>query len=323
MSRTRRPTSRADLDVRSIYADELQINAGGTVRNLAGLANTWYVAPQSGSDSHDGRSWGTAFASMSPLDALLGHGDTVYLSGVLRQQWTAPYKNDVSIIGVGNTPRQATSGGTANGGGATWLSPATGVDNTLALLKIMLQAWHVENIFFNNAATGAPSILIFRDGETPEADASHATIRGCRFNGTDDGILASGGPNFVRIQDCMFSGFSGSGDTAIKAVVGAGQGVNFGWIIEGCVFYDNVNHILAPLVNGTIRDNNFIVVGNATTATIACSLTGGAKNSVYSNMFNRPTASSPNATLYVGGTSDVWSNNYGTDAIFFDVPDNS
>lgn len=304
-------------------------NQGAATEIIATLAGSkrrgkeWFVYPDGGSDRNSGKNWTEAFASMSPLDDLLGHGDTIYLSGVLRQHWTtAPYKNDVSIIGVENQPRQATSGGVANGAGATWLSP-TSVTNTSPLVKVFLQGWRFENIFFNNAATTAPSILLYRDGEAVEADASHAQIVGCVFNGTDDGIQASGGPNYVTIRDCRFHGFGGSGDTAISNTTGAGIGVNHGWLIENNVFFDNTNHVVVPLVNGTVRRNNFIVVGNTTTATIALSLTGGSGNSVYENMFNRPVNTSPNATLYVGGTNDVWSQNYGSDNIFFGVPDNS
>ena len=35
------------------------------------------------------------------------------------------------------------------------------------------------------------------------------------------------------------------------------------------------------------------------------------------------TLSGPNATLYVGGTGDVWGANVGSDDFFFGVPDNS
>src|SRR5204862_4233108 len=114
----------------------------GQAQLLTRKGHSWYVDPQNGNDSATGKSWRKAFASMSPLDTRLTHGDTIYLSGVLRQNWTAPNKNDVSLIGVANQPRQATSSGTPNGGGATWMSLASpAVDN---LLKIVAQGWHVK-----------------------------------------------------------------------------------------------------------------------------------------------------------------------------------
>jgi hypothetical protein len=125
------------------------------------------------------------------------------------------------------------------------------------------------------------------------------------------------------VSGCEFFGFSGSGDCGIETVTGAGIGTNLGWTIANNWFYNNANHVIAALSNGRVYGNDFTVVGSTTTCTIALSLTGGASNSVYNNAFNRPLNTSPNATLYVAGTNDTWTVNYGTDNFFFGVPDNS
>lgn len=284
----------------------------------------FFVDPQHGTDANSGTSAGSPRATMSGLAGFLEPGVKVGLSGVLTEEYTGPKVNDITIVGMANRPRQATTGGVPNGGGSTWLTPSGGSG---ILLKIRGQGWVVQNIYFNNSAS-QPCIQILTDGagDPPvDADGAHAQILGNIFTGADAGIQVSGGTNFVTIAGNTFFNFTGTGDTGIESVTGAGVGTLWGWNLIGNAFYNNVNHVILPLTNATIRDNNFIIVGggSAVTSTIALSLTGGAKNSVFNNMFNRPVNTSPNATLFVGGTSDVWSNNYGSDAIFFGVPDNS
>ncbi len=280
-----------------------------------------YVNPAYGNNNNSGLTPGSPKATIAGCASLIVPGVRIGVLGVLTEEYTAPIVNDVSIIGLGNQPRQATTSGAPNGGGATWLSPSGG---TGTLLKIKGQAWRLQNLFFNNSASGATTSCVELDcvGDPPTgADASHAQILGCVFQGTNYGIYAPLGPNFVTIDGCTFSNFAGGTDTAIKAA--QSTRTLLGWKVLNNVFYNNVNHVVAALSRGTVTGNNFIVVGNSITTTICCSLTGGAANSVYGNMFNRPTATSPNATLYVGGTGDIWGANVGTDNFFWDVPDNS
>lgn len=307
--------TRSNIDQINSNFSEL---AGSTATSPTGLS-VW-VRPQYGNNNNVG-TYDRPFATMSGASRAFVPGMTVYLEGVLFEEFTAPIINDVSIVGAGNQPRQATTSGAPNGGGATWLSPSGG---TGTLLTLKGQAWKLQNIFMNNSATGATTSCVNIDcvGDPPtEADASHTQILGCIMTGGNFGVYAPLGPNYVTIAGCTFYNFASSGDTAIKAA----QSVRtlLGWKVLDNVFYNNVNHIVAPLSRGTVTGNNFNVVGNSITTTIACSLTGGAGNSVYGNMFNRPLNTSPNATLYVGGTNDVWGANVGSDDFFFGVPDNS
>ncbi len=281
-----------------------------------------YVNSQSGSNANNGLTPTTAKATIAGCAGLLRPGVRIGITGVLFEEYSTPNVANVSLIGLGNLPLQGTTSGAPNGGGATWLSPSGGSG---ILLKVNGQGWLIQNIYFNNSAA-QPCIQFMRSGtgDPPlDPDGSHGAVIGCKFTGADAGIQISGGLTGMLIAGNEFSGFSGSGDCGLEVIVGAGVGTNIGFTICNNWFYNNANHFIGPLSNGQIYGNNFTIVGSATTCTIAMSLTGGASNSVYNNIFNRPINSSPNATLYVGGTNDTWGNNVGTDAIFWGVPDNS
>lgn len=295
-----------------------ELSASGS--SGVGPVDVW-VRPQAGVGNADG-SYERPFGSMALAQPYMVPGAVIGLEGVLKEEFSSPIINDVTIVGAkSNQPRQATTDGVANGGGATWLSPSGG---TGSLLTVNGQAWKIQNIFFNNSATGATTgcVKITSAGDPPSGtDGSHTQILNCIMSGGNFGVYSADGANYVTVAGCTFYNFVDTGDTAIKAV----QNVRtlLGWKVVNNVFYNNVNHIVAALSRGTVTGNNFIIVGNSVTSTIACSLTGGAGNAVYGNAFNRPLNTSPNATLYVGGTNDTWGFNYGTDEFFWGVPDNS
>jgi hypothetical protein len=302
--------------------DRVYVNGDGTLRPLAsdrGYGTAYFVDPQNGAAAHSGLSWGEAFADFSSLDSILDHGDTIYFSGVYKGNWEAPYKNDVSLIGVANTPRQATDSGVANGAGATWLSADTPV--AADLLTITKQAWLIENIFFNNADTTHADILLLRDAETPEADASHASILGCKFTGTNDGIQQSGGVSFVTIKGCTFFNFAGSGDIAISSVTGAGVGTGLEWDISYNVFHDNVHNIIVPLNCGRIHHNWFVKVGHAVTSTSIINLTSAGHVTVDQNVLGHASVEAPNNTLYIDGTACLWIANQCSNEVRYEKPD--
>lgn len=290
-----------------------------------------WLRPQAGSDLGNGSvkyphgSYYNAFATMAGLASVIEPGLTIGLEGVLKENYVAPDVNDITIIGKANQPRQATDSGIANGGGATWLNPGTVASPLLHVASGSLdkpsQAWRLVNIFFNNAGD-APCVKL--DRKITGADSSHASVYGCWFTGADSGIQTGEIIN-LTVEDCLFFDFTGSGDTGIEASVGGGiaNPPYLQWTLKRNRFVNNVNHVVGALRNATIEDNNFFIIGRSVTTTIALSLDGGANNGVFNNMFNRPLNTSPNATLFVGGTNDVWSNNYGSDNIFFGVPDNS
>ena len=280
---------------------------------------SYYVDPQNGDDDRSGRSWTKAFASFDALDDILADGDTINFRGVYKGNWTAPNVNDVTLVGVANQPRQATSDGVANGAGATWLSLASpAVDN---LLKIYGQSWHIKNIFFNNSDTTKADVWLHRN-ESLSQDASHAIIEGCRFTGTCYGIKQSGGVSYVRLLDNFFFNFAGSGDTAIASESGTGDGTGIWWEIARNRFSDNVHSLVIPLNVADIHHNLFVAVGHVVTATSLINTTSGGHNTIHDNVFSGvvPDAS-PNDTLFVAGTADHYSNNQGTTAAIYGKPD--
>lgn len=296
-----------------------QINA-----NFAALSQPdLWVRPQNGNNDNPG-TYDKPLATMAGTVKYLKPGMVIGLLGVLFEEVVFPNVNDVTIRGMANTPRQATTSGVPNGGGATWLSPASGAVVGAYLASVGGQGWSFENIYFNaSGETSGGCVVLNRDGDPPLGkDASHASFLNCRFTGANFGIGDNGGCGFVTVDGCDFFNFTGSGDTGIKGVSVA-QAVPLNWKIRNSNFWNNVNHVVIALSSGRIDNNNFTVIGSSLTTTIALSLTGGKNNSVFNNMFNRPLNTSPNATLFVGGTADVWSENYGSDAIFFGVPDNA
>jgi hypothetical protein len=284
-----------------------------------------WVRPQAVSGNGETGTFTQPFSSFTAAAGFMRAGMTIGFQGVTKENFVAPVLNDINIIGVANQPRQATDSGIANGGGATWLNPGTVASPLVSLASntsdAPTQAWRFQNIFFNNAGDAA---CVKLDRKITGSDSSHASFYGCWFTGADSGIQTGEIIN-LTVDGCLFFDFVGAGDCGIEASIAGGiaNPPYLQWVISNNRFVNNVDHVVGALRNATIFNNNFVIVGRTITTTIALSLTGGAGNSVYNNMFNRPLNTSPNATLFVGGTGDVWSNNYGSDNIFFGVPDNS
>ena len=286
--------------------------------NFAALqAVDFWVRPQYGRNTNAG-TYDAPFATMAGCSQYLEPGVVVGIEGVLFEEFTAPLGvNNVTLLGSSFIPRQATTSGVANGGGATWLSPSGG---TSWLLRVRAQGWTVKNIYFNNSATAAPCISILTDGagDPPvDADGAHLLIDNCILTGTDDGINVNGGTNFVRVQNSTLFGFSGSGDLAVSSTVGAGVGTLLDWRFINCKFFNNAGNITAGLSHATITGCQF---ENGSASNI--NLTGGtAPNFVVGNYFNIAAADFDPAGGTTGVSGDVWSNTL-TDAIETGLPAN-
>lgn len=294
-----------------------QQNADALNLSLRDIRADFYVDGQTGFNGNEGTSPGLAFRSMSALNhpltnyrRLVNHNQpiTIAVAGVLTEEWSTPIVSDVTIIGAGNRPRQATTSGVANGGGATWLSPTSG---TGALLTINGQAWTVKNLFFNNSATANPCVMLTNSGDTPLlANAEHTVLDGCVFTGTDDGVKSTGLPNWVTIQNCTFRGFSGASDLGIAYTVGAGTGTLLGWKILNNQFLGNTGHITAAFAGAEIAYNHFSYIFSGTTTTTQVVLTGGNDNAVHHNVFDLPFNTNLISGMFAGGTNDRWFWNY-------------
>lgn len=270
-----------------------------------------WVRPQAGNNAWDGLTRDTAKATMAGCASLIEPGIVIGLEGVLLEEYSSPRVNDVTVQGMANLPRQATTGGVANGGGATWLSPTSG---TGALLQPNGQGWRIANIFFNCSATAAPAIKLVNAGDPPTSNCSEKVIiEDCIITATDDGISALDLPNWVTIRRNTIFGCSGSGDFGISSATGAGTGTLLGWVIEDNDFLGNANHLTVPLSGATIRRNQFSYIWNSVTSTTQVVLTSGANNDVYDNRFAVPFNTNGLTAMFAAGTNDRWgANSMGT-----------
>jgi hypothetical protein len=278
-------------------------------QNFSQINADFYVDANHGFDGNPGTSAGLAFKSMTPLTTVLpafraksSLPITVALDGVLRQEWTAPIISDVSIIGAGNQPRQATTSGVANGGGATWLSPTSATDS---LLTIRGQSWRVQNIYFNNSCTTATTgcIDLQGGGDPPlTADAGGTQIYGCRFTGEANGIYLDGGPGFLDIAHNTFMFFDSSGDCAILA--GGSGGTGYGTVVRSNFFESNLTHIkaLSTAYSWKVFDNHMSYISGGVTTSVFIDFTGGNQNSIYKNVFDVDSGNGGIAAMFVLGT---------------------
>ncbi len=311
---------------KNVWAGIKAFSDGGGFNNpnvYRRIGRTFYVDTQLGANGNSGRKPGVggAFSTMAKALATVTDYDEIVVSGVIREQVVAPLGVfDVTIIGAGNRPRQATSDGVPTSGGATWLAPTSPTAAT-PLLRLREQAWTLRNIFMS-APTDSACVELRTAEDATYPSAGHAVFEGMVFGGGLIGIQDIGGAGFVKILGCEFRNFTEATGWAIKntstAIANPLQ-----WQIIQSWFRNNKNHIRMPGSMCQIAFNDFGIVGNTITTVEAVSLTGGANNSVFQNNLNRPANTSPNATLYIGGTNDLWSHNYGTDAVIYGVPDNS
>lgn len=274
----------------------------------------YWVRPQASGQVQDG-SYAKPFGSMALARPVMTAGVVIGLEGVLFEEFVFPLGvNDITIVGArSNRPRQATTSNVPNGGGATWMTPVAGAATTSTpLVTVRGQATSFQNIYFSSSATAAPCVqLLMNGGGDPPADASaeHASFYNCIFTGADDGISASGGPNFCVIDGCTFLNFSGSGDIAISSVTGAGVHSLQGWVIKNCEFQGNARHIQAGLTGASIHDNHFSYIFGGTTTSIFYDATGGQDNAVWRNAFDVNSGNAGIAAMFVLGTNDRFSAN--------------
>jgi hypothetical protein len=293
-----------------------RLNISQINSNFNTLANPdlWVRPQNTSSNAAPDGTYERPYASVTAAAPYFQPGMVVGLLGVLRDEFTAPLGvNDITIRGMGTKPRQATTSGVANGGGATWLSPLAGATSTTTpLINVRAQGWTFENLFFNNSATAAPCVMLTTSGtgDPPaDPDASHASFHGCWFTGADDGISSTGLPNFVTIDGCTFFGFADATDIAISYAVGGGVKTLYGWTIKNNEFWGNARHIIAALSGASIHHNHFSYINNGVTTSIFYDATNGKDNAVFENAFDVNSGNAGIAAMFVLGTNDRFSAN--------------
>lgn len=261
----------------------------------------------------DGNGPRGSYLTMTDCFTQLRSRDVIFLGGVLREQVVAPLDvYDVTIIGAANLPRQATSGGTPTGGGASWLPP-TSPTATTPLLELRAAGWSIHNVEFTPVNASA-AVRLTRSASVDTIDASHARFSNCYFaaNGgtTQIGIEDNGGCSRVEIADCRFEGLAG---TAILGLNTAAA-VPLGWRILRNLFLRNTNSIAMSLTQGLVAENVINQAANdANDKVNLISVAGqGSLNMVLYNVFSDAAANVTIAKGYKPGTTDVW-RNYVTD----------
>jgi hypothetical protein len=280
--------------------------------NFAAIDNPdLWVRPQYGNNSNATGTYDRPFATVGAAlaSSLLKPGMSIGLLGVTTEEVTAPIVNDITIVGMANQPRQATTFGAPNGGGATWLSPSGG---TGSLLTLRGQSQKVQNIYFNNSATGATTacIKLVGGGDPPlTADAGGTQVYGCRFTGEANGIYIDGGPGFLDIAGNTFMFFDSSGDCAILA--GGSGGTGYGSMIRGNFFEANLTHLkgLSAAYGWRVFDNHMSYISGGVTTSVFIDFTGGNQNSVYRNVFDVDSGNGGIAAMFIRGTNDAWAGN--------------
>lgn len=281
-------------------------NQGSLLNGFPG--NTWYVDTVNGNTvAADGATWQSAFGTMAQAFVAIASGDRIFFRGNVREQLTAPAQIfDISIIGVGNTPRNSDAvTGFFGQTSATWRTPASPTAAT-PLVSLKRQGWSFQNILFGPGPTDAASVKLNRNAlsDTLEQDSSHASFIGCRFTGANTGIEDAGGCYNVHVYDCFFNNIT---DGTGRAIYCSSTAVAnpLSWYIDGCRFINNDNHIVAAGSAWVIKNSVFTAVN----VTAKINLTGGTvPNTVVNNALGGTYSIAGGYTP--AGATDEWGGNY-------------
>jgi len=279
-------------------------DAAADTRGSTPFQKHWFVDGWDGNDGNDG-SEDAPFLTMAVALAAVSSGDVVHLRGRIQEQITAPQDVfDVTIIGTPNRPRHGTADGVQQGYPAQWnpLATATATPN----LTLREQGWTIENILFD-APDAAAAVKLSRGEIAANMDASHATLRNCRFTSGGTGIEDAGGHFNVLVEGCVFHALTNGIKCTSTAIA-----VPSNWQILNNEFMGNTSDIIISLNDSTIQGNKHhmaLPIVNTVYNTAQ-----GARNIVAFN-FYADSVSNFKGTV-VGSSTDVWVN-YGTDALGF------
>jgi hypothetical protein len=262
----------------------------------------YFVNTFSGLDGNSGRSSTSAFQTMGrAFDVILANNDSgavIFVVGNVVENLTAPAGIfDVTIIGAGNSPRNADAHTGNNGYFAASWKPSS---QSSPLLTLQQQGWRLQNILFD-CPTSAAGIAFPRNASSgnAERDSSHAQIFGCRFGTGQNAIQVVGTENVFNVQ-LIGNIFNDQTGYAITSAAGYA----YRWVIQNNVFISNAGHIDVGFNQATITGNTF---GKTTASNAYIDLTGGADNSVWGNQL---AGTYSNAGGYIAGTSDFWGGNF-------------
>jgi hypothetical protein len=269
-----------------------------------------YVDSVNGSATGDGRSWATAFNTISlAMAEAIVQAASVGIRGNVRI-YVAPgaYNEDVvtplntecpfgQLIAVNPTPHKSF--------GAAYIYASTAGQPAI---KVRARGWLVKGF---EIASLANTEAILLDGATANSNPAGFQLENCLVSGwgvaggVGIDVVKNGAPH-TTIKDCMFEGFK---DSAIKCSESGTDQPRY-WEIFGCKFMDNANHLnMNPrgFKESYIHDNVFMAAGANNTCTEKIDNTGG-NSTVFTKNYLAGTYS--NAGGYTGAANDEWGGNF-------------
>ena len=266
-----------------------------------------WVDTATGDDGNNGASPETAFATMAAAFAAVADNGTIYVSGDVREQITAPLGvTGVKIIGIsGGRPR--------HDDGIRWREEAVAGD--APLVTIREQGWEFHNILFV-PQTGHSAIRAHRAETASFPDSSHFIVRGCKFIGNGAigagvgiGIEDWGGNHHYLVEGCEFNDL----EFAIVAPAGSpGIAAPLRDIIRDNVFHGNKNDICMDGSHCLILGNHFMTAYDVTdhpnTVNMAYLSDVSGANRICDNTFADVDSDVAISKGYVSSTGDVWRN---------------
>ena len=275
---------------------------GGNVGvGILGPHDTWFVDPAI--SSGDGRTWTTAFDTMTEAIAACSSGDTSMLTGLLTEDVTtlndyATGPADITIKGVGANPRRP-----------LWMGA-----NAAPIVKLNCEGFHFENIRFN---LGAGYEGLYLRQESGSGGAYMTTVKNCLFQGTTAtkaGIQLYGAPHTCFIENNYFNDILGTGGTGIECD-DTSTHVPGGMTIAHNRFHNCSNYIdMASCGSTEFLHNNFMAITGGVTQVVRYlyfrNVSATYKNVMFGNIFGGDYSI---AGGYQFNTNDSWQGNWAID----------
>lgn len=264
----------------------------------------YYVDSVNGSASGDGRSWQSAFNSitlaMAAAAALLTRGGVrIYVApGGYTENIITPLNTELPfgmLIAMNPTKESR---------GAAWLIGETVTEPTIT---VRARGWLIDGFEVDAPSTDG---CIFLDTVTANAQAKFLELANLLIVGNTyaNGFgVDTNEPNpLTVIRDSYFMGFMGTSGRAITST----NVYALEWLLERCIFWNNKNHVAPKNSKGwqasVIRECVFHKYESVSETVIKIDMRGGAGNVVTKNFLG---GTYDNAGGYYSSSTDEWRGN--------------
>lgn len=238
-----------------------------------------------GSNTNDGRSWATAYATMAFALAACSNYDTICYVGRCTESGLTSTLVGIQIIG----------GGPHSGSQCIWKPAADAVGIT-----VHGKGWLFAN--FKAEPYPAQALILAERNTAGTLDGSDMSIIGVEQNA--GGLLLDA----ISVRQMTILGVHGhDAGVAVIRCSDISHGEALRWKISGCRFMNNANHVIAKLTDSEISHNLFQAVGLSYTATTKLDTSGGdGRNIVTKNVM---TGTYSVAGGYSDHANDYWYDN--------------